>query len=84
MSLGLEFYRADGTAISTALVAAQGVFPPAEFTKYHGILFASGGRVPVPADATEMAVVGMSGYYSSEPCWFDDIALIRVQSNVGR
>jgi Zn-dependent protease with chaperone function len=84
MSLGLEFYREDGTTITTALIAAQGVFPPAEFTKYHGILFAAGGKVPVPSEAKTCAVVGMSGYYSNEPCWFDDIALIKVQSGVSR
>lgn len=84
MSLGLEFHREDGTLITTVLVAAQGVFPPAEFTKYHGILFASGGKVTVPADAKTCAVVGMSGYYSTDPCWFDDIALIKVQSGASR
>lgn len=80
MSLGLEFYRADGTTISQVLCGAQGVFPPAEFTKYHGILFAAGGRVTAPAGAVEAAVVALTGYYSTQPCWLDDIALIRVQS----
>lgn len=80
MSLGLEFYRADGTPISTVLCGAQGVFPPAEFTKYHGILFAAGGRVVAPQGAAEAAVVALTGYYSTQPCWIDDLALIRVQS----
>lgn len=80
MSLGLEFYRADGTPISTVLCGAQGVFPPAEFTKYHGILFAAGGRVVAPQGAVEAAVVALTGYYSTQPCWIDDLALIRVQS----
>ena len=80
MSLGLDFFRADGSLIAQVLCGAQGVFPPAEFTKYHGILFGSGGRVTVPSGAVEAAVVLLSGYYSTQPCWFDDIALIRVQS----
>ncbi|MBI4862864.1 MAG: M48 family metallopeptidase [Candidatus Riflebacteria bacterium] len=79
MSLGLEFYRADKTLISSVLVAAQGAFPPAEFTRYHGIVFASGGAAQIPPETAFVAVVGMSGYYSTDPCWFDDIALIRVQ-----
>lgn len=80
MSLGLEFFRADGTLISQLLVGAQGVFPPAEFTRYHGIVFASGGRATIPAATASVAVVCLSGYYSTQPCWFDDLALIRVQS----
>gem|GEM_PF-689690 len=79
MSLGLEFYRADRSLISQSLVAAQGVFPPAEFTKYTGIVFASGSQFQIPPKTAFVAVVAMSGYYSSEPCWFDDIVLIRVQ-----
>lgn len=80
MSLGLEYYRADGTVISQQLAGAEGVFPPAEFTKYHGIVFAAGSRAVIPPGAVQAAVVCLSGYYSTQPCWFDDLVLIRVQS----
>jgi Zn-dependent protease with chaperone function len=83
MSLGLEFHGADGKPLSTAMVAAQGVFPPAEFTRHAGIVFASGGRFTLPRGTASVAIVGSSGYYTTKPCWFDDIALVRVQAARG-
>jgi Zn-dependent protease with chaperone function len=79
MSLGLRFFRKDKGFISSTLVAAQGVFPPDEFTRYAGIVFAAGDRSVFPPDTAFVAIVGTSGYYTQDPCWFDDIALIRVQ-----
>ena len=79
MSLGLEFFDAQKVSLGTAMVAAQGVFPPAEFMKYSGILFASAGKFHAPSGTRYVAVRGESGYYSKDPCWFDDLALLRVQ-----
>lgn len=81
MSLGVRFYDEAGTPISTAFVAAEGIFPPDRFTKYHGVLTAIGGKYPIPPEARQAAVVGESGYYSTDPGWFDDIALVPVQSS---